>query len=225
MREVADLRGDETVVDVGCGNGNDARQLRAGGHTGTILAFDLSVGMLRTLDAAVPAANADAGALPLRDESADVALAMHMLYHCPDIPAVLAELRRVLRRGGVLVASTNSVDHLAELGDALSSAVAAAGGTPRRWGEGPSRFSLEHGGEVLARSFTTVERREDRNRLLVTEVDAVIAYVLSVRDLYGEESDDVWNRALAILGDRVAGEIQEHGAFAVSTATGTFVCR
>lgn len=225
VREVVELRGDETVVDVGCGNGNDSRQLRAGGHTGTILGFDLSVGMLRALDAGVPAANADAASLPLRDGAADVALAMHMLYHCPDIPATVAELRRVVRRGGVLAASTNSVDHLVELGDALSSAVAAAGGTPRRWGEGPARFSLEHGGEVLARSFATVERHEDRNRLLVTDLDAVIAYVQSVRDLYGDESDDVWDQAVETLGERVADEIREHGAFAISTATGTFVCR
>ena len=225
VREAVELRGDETVIDVGCGNGNDVRQLRAGGHTGTILGFDLSAGMLRTLEADVPAVNADAGALPLRDGVADVALAMHMLYHCPDIPAVVAELRRVVRRGGVFVASTNSVDHLAELGDALSAAVAAAGGRPRRWGEGPARFSLEHGGEVLARSFATIERHEDRNRLLVTDPDVVVAYVQSVRDLYDEESDDVWDDALTLLAARVAGEIQEHGAFAISTAAGTFACR
>jgi SAM-dependent methyltransferase len=225
VREVVDLRGDETVVDIGCGNGNDLRQLRAGGHAGPLLAFDLSAGMLRTLDADVPAVNADAAALPLRDDTADVALAMHMLYHCPDIPATAVELRRVVRPGGALVTSTNSVDHLTEIGDALSSAITAAGGrTSRAWGEGPARFSLEQGGEVLAASFTAVERHEVRNRLLVTDADAVVDYVRSVRDLY-DEPDAVWDEAMVILGERVAREIHDHGAFAVATATGTFIAR
>ena len=30
----------------------------------------------------------------------DVALAMHMLYHVPDVPAAVAELRRIVKPGG-----------------------------------------------------------------------------------------------------------------------------
>ncbi|MDQ3108049.1 MAG: class I SAM-dependent methyltransferase [Actinomycetota bacterium] len=88
-----DLDGDETVIDVGCGNGRDGRQLLAANHAGPIIGFDLSVGMLRMVVGQVPAVNADVAALPLRDGAADVALASHMLYHCPDLPAAVAELR------------------------------------------------------------------------------------------------------------------------------------
>jgi len=35
---------------------------------------------------------ADAQRLPLTDRSVDVAMAMHMLYHVPDIPAAIGEL-------------------------------------------------------------------------------------------------------------------------------------
>jgi ArsR family transcriptional regulator len=41
--------------------------------------------------------------LPLADGSVDLAIAMLMLHHLPDVPAALAEVRRVLRPGGKLL--------------------------------------------------------------------------------------------------------------------------
>jgi SAM-dependent methyltransferase len=210
------LRGDERVVDVGCGNGLDLRDLQRADHRGVLLGFDLSVGMLATVaPLGVPVTNADAAALPLRDGAADVVLAMHMLYHCPDIPATVAELRRILRPGGVLVASTNSTAHLRELGEAW--------GQPR-WGEGPARFSLEHGAEVLATAFSHVEVQRTDNRLLIPDVEPVVAYVESVRDGYAGIVDD-WDGSIAHLRQQVGEEIRRSGAFAVSITKGVFVCR
>ena len=57
----------------------------------------------------------DAQALPFSDAQFDAVLAASMLYHLPDLDAGLAELRRVLRPGGRLVAVTNAPDHLAEI--------------------------------------------------------------------------------------------------------------
>ena len=45
----------------------------------------------------------------------DVVVAAWMLYHLDDLDAGLAEIRRVLRPGGALVAATNSEGHLADL--------------------------------------------------------------------------------------------------------------
>ena len=225
------LRGDERVVDVGCGNGNDLRDLlawrRSGGNSSSpgtaiaartvqLLGCDLSVGMLRTVQPlGVPVANADVAALPLRTGCADVALAMHMLYHCPDIPAAVAELRRVVRPGGALVVSTNSTTHLREMGEAWGQT---------RWGEGASRFSLEHGGEVLATAFSHVEVQRTDNRLLIPEVEPVVAYIESVRDNYAGSVDD-WDASIERLRERVSDEIRRSGAFAVSITKGVFVCR
>ena len=72
--DLAALRGDETVADVGCGNGRYLAALDRRGHHGLVLGLDLSVGMLRTSGGRLLAA-VDAGDLPLRDDSIDVALA------------------------------------------------------------------------------------------------------------------------------------------------------
>ena len=44
--DLARLRGDETILDIGCGNGLYLGALRARGHRGTVIAGDLSAGML-----------------------------------------------------------------------------------------------------------------------------------------------------------------------------------
>ena len=51
-----------------------------------------------------------------RTRSSTCAVAAWMLYHVPDLDRGLAELARVLRPGGRLVAATNSEHHLDEAG-------------------------------------------------------------------------------------------------------------
>ena len=44
--DLADLTGDETVLDIGCGNGLYLAVLRSRGHRGQVYGADLSAGML-----------------------------------------------------------------------------------------------------------------------------------------------------------------------------------
>jgi SAM-dependent methyltransferase len=222
------LAGDEVVLDVGCGNGNDVRDLLAAGFGGPIVGFDLSVGMLRTVQPlGVPVANADAAALPVRDGAADVALAMHMLYHCPDIAATIAELRRVVRMGGTLVVSTNARAHLQELRALWTSALSdALGSAIEPWRSAAERFSLEDAPRLIGASFDDVDVQRTDNRLLVTEVEPAVAYVDSTRDLSGHGvSDGVWGAALDVLRSRVRSCIEAEGALALTIVKGVVVGR
>jgi len=88
--------------------------------------------------------------LPFEDEEFDVAVAAWMLYHVADLDRALAELARVLRPGGRLVAATNSIDHLRELHE-------LAGSDPSDRDMG---FGRENGEELLLRHFARVERRD-----------------------------------------------------------------
>ncbi|MGH3252777.1 MAG: class I SAM-dependent methyltransferase, partial [Trebonia sp.] len=121
---------DETVADVGCGNGAYLTELTRRGFVGRVVGMDLSTGMLTaardrlraehgpgTVGAAdrVALLAADATGLPLPDGTADLTLAMHMLYHVADPSLALRELRRVTRPGGRVVIVLNGLDHLAEL--------------------------------------------------------------------------------------------------------------
>ena len=95
-----------TVADVGGGPGTHSVHLRAAGHEVTLIDP-----VPRHVEAArakgVPARAGDARELPLADESVDAVLLMGPLYHLIDRAdrlRALAEARRVLRPGGVLLA-------------------------------------------------------------------------------------------------------------------------
>jgi ubiquinone/menaquinone biosynthesis C-methylase UbiE len=101
----------DTVLELGPGPGYFSIEA-AGvvGSTGHVLCVDLQPGMTRILQERLIEAHVtnaaplvgEAGSLPLADGSVDAAYLVHVLGEIPDRPAALAELRRVIKPGGVL---------------------------------------------------------------------------------------------------------------------------
>lgn len=98
------------VLDLGCGPGQIAAIAVDSGKPA--IGADLSAGMLAVARRRVPLAtfiSADARALPLRAGSCRAVAAFYCLHHLPRavLPSVLAELRRVLPVGGILLVATH----------------------------------------------------------------------------------------------------------------------
>jgi ubiquinone/menaquinone biosynthesis C-methylase UbiE len=94
------------VADVGCGPAQVALHLRAAGLCP--VGLDLTPAMLREARRQapdLPLAVADVLRLPLRTGSCSGALSRFVLHHLPRaaVPAALAEMRRVVARGGALL--------------------------------------------------------------------------------------------------------------------------
>jgi SAM-dependent methyltransferase len=112
--------------------------------------------------------------MPFEDSSFDVVVANHMLYHASDLERAVAEIRRVLRPGGLLVASTIGPGHLAELIE-IERAVFAVPRT-RVLGE---VFGPISGLAPLEHHFNAVEWRTFDDNLRCTDVNDVLAYITS----------------------------------------------
>ena len=211
------------VLDVGCGNGVYLRTLRERGVRAA--GCDRSMGMLRT--AAHPAlVNADAAALPVRDRSADVVLAAHMLDLVPDRPSAFRELRRVLAPGGVCVAVTNGSQHLRSLRELLEHAV-------RRDDPGwrmipPTRtFAAENALEQLGMVFGSVScvRPASAGPVVIRDAAVAAGYVASLASHYQDEVSRPWDDVAGDVGQDVQAVIDSQGSFTTRGDLAAFVCR
>jgi SAM-dependent methyltransferase len=223
MREQLPALDGLRILDVGCGTAAFwvANRDRLPAASRLVLS-DFSTGMLRDASAllgdaarAMRFAGADAMALPFGDASFDAVFANHMLYHVPDRPRCLAEIRRVLTPGGWLAAATNGVEHLDEL-EALLRREGVAGADAVNRAIAP--FSLQSGGDQLAAArFSDVRLLRHEDALAVTEVEPLLAYVRSMTRL----EDAVAERIRAA----VAQVIAERGAFGIRKDPGYFLAR
>lgn len=107
--DFAGLGDGETVLDVGCGNGSLTFALAEVADLREIAAIDYSPvfvesAMRRNTDPRVKIRQADACALPYGDGTFDRALAMLVLHFVPEADRAVAEMRRVVRPGGVVAA-------------------------------------------------------------------------------------------------------------------------
>src|SRR5689334_12211725 len=91
------------VLDIGGGQGYLDSLLPTGCPS---VVVDLSPTQLA--DAPHPKVRADASVLPVRDQCAGAVAALWMLYHLDDPASAVGEAVRVLRPGGLFVASTSS---------------------------------------------------------------------------------------------------------------------
>jgi SAM-dependent methyltransferase len=155
------------VLEVGCGWGELAEWIeRASGAE--VVAVDLSSRMVDLArERGVDARLGDVQDLQFDDGEFDVAVAAWMLYHVPELRQGIAELARVLRPGGRLVAVTNSALHLEELRELTGS------------GPSPATFTRETGEELLRARFVSVRRIDVDGTVEFADRAEVEAYVRS----------------------------------------------
>jgi SAM-dependent methyltransferase len=171
------------VLEVGCGSGLLWAAVAPRLPELHLTLTDLSEGMLEVARQAVaPFANidlvearaCDAQDLPFQDQRFDVVIADHMLYHVPDRPRAIAELARVLRPDGVLMAATNGPRHLEQ--------VSAASKEVFGWATMDfvdRRFGRSTGGDLLQASFGEVEWRDHASTLVCDDPEDVYNFISS----------------------------------------------
>jgi ubiquinone/menaquinone biosynthesis C-methylase UbiE len=208
------------VLELGSGNGllwkENVRRIPIDWN---ITLSDLSSGMLdaawRNLvvtGRAFQFKEIDAQSIPFDDETFDAVIANHMLYHVPDRPKGIAEIKRVLKPGGRLFATTVGKDHMKEMMDWYRQVHVS-----KTWASMANPFILENGMEQLAPFFSKVRLSRYEDNLLVTELEPILAYIRSgIRVLELSEGE------LANLQRELEKQLKEKGRIFISKDSGLF---
>lgn len=213
-QELGAVRPGARILEVGCGPATTlwGANLHRIDPSWRITLTDSSEGMIEAardvLGDRAEYAVADVGELPFGDESFDVVLSNHMLYHVEDRPKAIAEIQRVLVPGGLFHAGTNGDGHMRELGEL----------TPWWPPNTHTRaFGLESGPAQLAPFFVDIRVERFEDDLAVTEVEPVMAYLRSSWRYDGHD----------LAGERAAveQEITHDGVFLIHKSQGLISCR
>ena len=198
------------VLEVGCGSGllwGNIAPLLPDLH---LTLTDISEGMLDAARRAIaPFANVnlvdahtcDAQELPFEDDSFDVVVANHMLYHVPDRPRAIHEFARVLRSDGLLMAATNGARHLEQVSNASREVF---GWSTMDFVD--RRFGRSTGGELLDDSFADVEWREYPSTLVCDEPEDVYNFIASSSSVQHTTAQQ-----MQVLRDVIARTFEEGG--------------
>lgn len=208
------------VLEAGCGTG----MFWTDGVAPTSIDLtltDLSPGMVDEASARARGAGfdritgraCDVQSLPFEHESFDLVMANHMLYHVPDPDLAIAELARVVRPDGTVMAATNGYGHMGEIKQLTDEAFSDHGE------ELYEVFGIDTGERRLRERFAEVTWHAYDNDLIVDKPADVVAYGLSF-----PPGEDAGPADIERFEAAVARQFAD-GPMRIRTRAGVFICR
>jgi ubiquinone/menaquinone biosynthesis C-methylase UbiE len=195
--DVAKISQVDDVLDIGSGTGSLLRRLKAGGHTGRLVGLDISAAAVGELAGTpgIEAYEGDAAHLPFDGGTFQTAFARHMLYHVPDVPAAIAEVRRILTTGGKFVASVNHPFATPKTRDLVIDVVTKHGFNV----DSGSPFSVhsDNLAEIMAVEFDDVNVQRYDNALVFNSPEPVISFCIAILSFYGVGQDSPLRSTIA----------------------------
>lgn len=212
------------VLDLGCGPANFWQwglENDRVPQNWTITLTDLSSGMIEEAERNVSGFDrefmfdtADVCELQYDDASFDMVTANYMLYHASSQSQALAEISRVLKPGGHLYATTNSINHITEFLD-LQKEFAIDGSQQENVGLAHSTFTLENGQAMIEKHFSNIDIVWDNSICKATDPQIVINYAMSMDAILDEQRLDA----------AIRDHIDRNGHFAVTRSSGMFIAQ
>ena len=215
------LHGNEQILELGGGTG----QLWIENHnyipsTCSIIMSDFSKEMVRkakenlkSRDLPIKFEIIDAEEIPYEDQTFDLVLGCHMLYHVPNLERALVSINRVLKPGGVFIATTVSQRHIFELTELLSQFEL------NQKMNLFSEFHIENGLEVLQPYFLEIKFYEYINIVKITSIEPLMRFIST---MYPQEIYPDFKRKKGELQKAIEKILDKKSEFHISGITGLF---
>ena len=174
------IREGMSVLELGCGTGDMwAGKQEFIGRCSRLVLSDFSAGML---DKAMETLRGyegieyrviDIQEIPFGDREFDAVIANMMLYHVPDLPRALREVRRVLKPGGAFYCATYGENGMMEY-------ICGLFGDREIRNPVSRNFTLQNGEGILGSVFPEVRRFLYEDSLEVTDAEDMVGYIRSL---------------------------------------------
>lgn len=184
LYEQCQIQNGMKILEIGCGNAQFwTENLDQIPKELSVILSDISEGMIREIrrDGRLDETHfafevADCHRIPHDSDTFDLVIANHMLFYCEDIPEVLKEVKRVLKKGGHFICSTYGSGHMKEISELVQEfdnrIVLSADCLYERFGR-------ENGNEILEKCFCQVTWHSYEDLLVIGSPEPLIEYILS----------------------------------------------
>ena len=217
------IEGPVKVLEVGCGTGifwkENLQRLPRGSE---LTLTDFSEAMVEKArgnftEPFIGVEIADIESLRYANDSFDVVIAHHLIYHASDKQKAFSEIKRVLRSKGFVSITTNSERHMRIVYD-IGKRLDKNFPTDRII----DSFTEEIADTMLPKYFPNIEKHVQEDLLKVDDLKFLIDYVASgvtPRDM--SVADDFYERYAKIVKE----EMDEKGYFGVPKRSPLYICR
>lgn len=215
---------DMTVLELGCGNASLwLRNIDRIPKNCKITLTDISEGMIEDARQNLGEYSkkfkfnqADAQNIPYEDNSFDLVIADHIIYHISDKQKALSEIKRVLKPHGYLYLSTIGKNHLIELRELLREFKSNIVISQSDFAED---FGLENGASQSTNYFNTIELLMYEDSLIVSEIEPIINYLYSTT---GNSKEVLVDENLKNFKILVENKMKATGSIFITKNTGLF---
>ena len=217
------LQEHERVLELGCGTGQLWLESSIKvPSTSSIVLSDFSKKMLNKakenlipLNLPISFEIINAEEIPYENQTFDLVLGCHMLYHIPNIENALIGINRVLKPGGRFISTTISRQHIRELINFLSE----FGLYSEEKMELFSEFRNETGKEALKPFFAEIELYEYINHVKITSIEPLMNYIES---MFPKEHYPDFQEKAPQVEEAIEKILKKRTAFKIKGITGLF---
>lgn len=160
----------------------------------------------------------DAEKMNFPNQTFDVVLACHMLYHVPNMKKALQEIVRVLKPHGRFISTTVSKYHIQELKDFLTKFNLDVDMKKEIFSE----FRNESGREILKQHFRNIQFKEYINEVRITNSDVLLQYIES---MFPSEYFPNFQSLKPQIENAIINRIKKDSIFKITGKNGLFLAK
>ena len=212
------LKGRESILDVGCGNGDVLVSLRKiYRQQGEMFGVDIAPGILRQANRinrqeklGIKFSVGDGRELKFPGGRFDAVIVKHVLHNVDGPDRMLQECHRVLKPGGKLaLVVTSKKSRLVQ--KRLKPKIAKLLNLDF-FPEAESTVNLENIKSFLDKRFWDSKIIKLESKMALKKPEPYLDYIDSGRDFWGQISDQEWNRAMEFAAEYLGKQLNKKGA-------------